>query len=270
MNWPDSNARRSSASSSTRSPCTIATTFDRFLRLAEQTDLPPRELATQRRREVDTLLRLASAQAVEAGTPEPNRTQLAEVESTFSAALVDPDVADLVRSARVLKGFSYGGFGSLGGGFAGETPDSRTRAGALGRDSAGSPGGASRGDGSRGGTPHGDGSASGGGSSRPAAGSSSRAERAVTEAAEAAEAARVARVTAQTRLEAAQAALADAQAVEADHASGIERLTAEIAERRERLDEVSRAARAARQTRLQAERDLASAQRRVARLGGSS
>src|SRR5262245_13145930 len=74
-----------------------------------------RELSTDRRREIEMLLRLATELAIEAGAPAPTRTQLSEVESTLSAALVDDAAAALVRSGRVLKGLSYGGFGQLAG-----------------------------------------------------------------------------------------------------------------------------------------------------------
>jgi hypothetical protein len=95
-----------------------ADALERLLSLAGRraTDgVAVRELSTERRREMQALLTLSVELASRAGAPAPTRNQLAEVESTLSAALVDEQTAALVRSGRVLKGLAYGGFGSFDG-----------------------------------------------------------------------------------------------------------------------------------------------------------
>jgi hypothetical protein len=68
---------------------------------------------------------------------------------------------------------------------------------------------------------------------------------------------------AEDRIAQARLALADAVQAEDDVKRAAERLAAQIAELSERLDAAQREARGARQTRLAAERDLASAERRL-------
>jgi hypothetical protein len=192
--------------------------LDRFLALAERMRSATgaaqmRELSAERRREIDALLAVVTELTTEAGATAPTRTQLAEVESTLSAALVDDVAAELVRSGRVLKGLSYGGFGQLAG------PEERA---AEARESRREPERA----------PHPD-----------------EAHRA-----------------AQARVDAAREALDDARRDESRLADEAEDLAAEIKRLKEHLDAVTREARAARQARLAAERDLTSAERRLARV----
>jgi hypothetical protein len=73
------------------------------------------------------------------------------------------------------------------------------------------------------------------------------------------------RAAARERVAAAERALDDATSVERSALDDADRITAEIARLRERLDEAEQAARTARQARLTAERELASARRRLAR-----
>jgi hypothetical protein len=195
-----------------------------------------RELATTRRQEIDALLTLASRLATEAGSPAPTRTQLAEVESTLSAALVDQATAALVRSGRVLKGLSYAGFGAFG---AGAGPGSAPAApGPSATASAG-----------------------------PVAGPTSAGPAARDEAPDAATATQ-ARQAAQDRYDVAEQALADAKTTESALTDRAAQLGTEIDRLKEQLEQVNRDARAARQARLTAERELASAQRRLDRLTG--
>jgi hypothetical protein len=70
-----------------------------------------RDLSAQRRRELDAIVATARTLAMDSGEAEPGRAHLAEVESTFAAAMADDDSARLVRAGRVLKSLSYAGFG---------------------------------------------------------------------------------------------------------------------------------------------------------------
>jgi hypothetical protein len=187
-----------------------------------------RELATQRRREMDTLLRVAVELAAGSGVAEPTRGQLAEVESTLSAALVDEQAAALVRTGRVLKGLSYGGFGSWG---------PTTSAGPALSVKAGPPVG----------------------TDTDQAGPSAGADTAPAQSDEAA------RQQALDRLAVAEQVLAQAYETEQSLSRRGEQLAADIERLKEQLTEVERAGRAARQTRLTAERELASARRRAAK-----
>ena len=208
-----------------------------------------RDLSTQRRREMDALLSLVS----ELGTPglgnPPSRNQLAEVESTLSAALVDERAAALVRSGRVLKALSYGGFGQLGGAddmsawapvTTGVRPASASRAAAPAGPASGP-------------------------TAPRRTGDRAKAEAAAT-AAQQAEAAGQARRAAQDRVALARTTLDDARATESQLNSSIEDLTAQVEQLKLRIDQTGREARTARQIRLAAEKDLASAERRLARL----
>lgn len=73
-----------------------------------------RELSAQRRAAVNALITEASALAREA---DPGltaaRLPLAEVEATLNAAFSDADVAEQVRSGRLLRAASYAGFGEV-------------------------------------------------------------------------------------------------------------------------------------------------------------
>jgi hypothetical protein len=193
--------------------------LDRLLALAgrmtaDRTVL--RDLSAARRRELDTLLALATELAEETGLSAPTRNQLAEVEATLSAALVDEATAALVRSGRVLKAVSYGGFAGFAGPASGDT----------------------------------------------ATGVASISTEATSDEASKAEA----REQAQRVLDEARTALEDARTAETALRGEAEALAASIEELKARLDTVSAQARAARQTRLTAERELASAQRRRDRL----
>ncbi|BCJ54018.1 hypothetical protein Asp14428_54930 [Actinoplanes sp. NBRC 14428] len=73
-----------------------------------------RELSTQRRQVVSALVRAAQQLAVE-GDPSLRTTKLpmAEVEATLSAALAEPEIAEQVRSGRLVKAATYAGFGEV-------------------------------------------------------------------------------------------------------------------------------------------------------------
>ncbi|MCM0677748.1 hypothetical protein NCC78_24165 [Micromonospora phytophila] len=73
-----------------------------------------RELSAQRRAVVGALVaevrRLAAAAE---GAPPGGKLPLAEVEATLNAALSDTEVAEQVRSGRLLRAASYAGFGEV-------------------------------------------------------------------------------------------------------------------------------------------------------------
>jgi hypothetical protein len=71
-----------------------------------------RELSTQRRQFVSSLVGAARRLAVEAGSPAA-KLPLGDVEATFTAALADPDIAAQVRSGRLIRAVSYAGFGEV-------------------------------------------------------------------------------------------------------------------------------------------------------------
>ncbi|KAB1145881.1 hypothetical protein ACLQ20_02120 [Micromonospora sp. DT46] len=73
-----------------------------------------RELSTQRRAVVGALVaevRKLAAGAEEA--PPAGKLPLGEVEATLNAALADTDVAEQVRSGRLLRAATYAGFGEV-------------------------------------------------------------------------------------------------------------------------------------------------------------
>ncbi|MEO3743865.1 hypothetical protein [Plantactinospora sp. B5E13] len=73
-----------------------------------------RELSAQRRRIVSTLVGQARALAVVADSRlAAGKLPLAEVETTLNAALADPEVAEQVRSGRLVRAASYAGFGEV-------------------------------------------------------------------------------------------------------------------------------------------------------------
>jgi hypothetical protein len=218
--------------------------LDRLISLGEsireaQGSVPPqqlRDLSAQRRSALEAVVARAQALARESGAAEPSRAHLAEVESTLSAAMADESAAALVRSGRMLKPVSYSGFGQEGLGGFGPVP----RTGAPTRAP--------------------DRSRSGAGPS--AAGTADRAEA----AAEAAQALAERQQAAQARVDEAQTQLDDAAAAERTANDLTDRLVDEINGLRERLDDAQREARQARAHRMAAERELATAQRRLDRL----
>ena len=204
--------------------------------------VPPqqlRDLSARRRSALDAAVARAAALARQAGAAEPSRQHLAEVESTLSAAMADESVADLVRDARLIKPVSYSGFGLEGLGGFGPVP----RAGTAARSSAPAP--------TR--TRDGDGDGDGDGNAKEA-----RAEQEARAGAER-------RAAAQAKLADAEQRHDDAAAAEREANDLTDRLTSEINELRERLELAQRDARLARQHRMAAERDVASARRRLDR-----
>jgi hypothetical protein len=203
-----------------------------------------RDLSAQRRKELDTVVALAATLAQERGDAEPSRAALTEVEATFAAAMADDSAARLVKSGRVMKALSYSGFGQSTddtGGFA-------AAAGALAGAPPKHPGPQQE-------VPR--------GPKRDAQAD----RRAAEQAAERAEAERAElRAEAERRETEARQHLADATTAEADAESWGQRLADQIAELKQQLEVAQRDARTARQARIAAERDLASAQRRVNRL----
>ncbi|MFI7541107.1 hypothetical protein [Actinoplanes sp. NPDC049599] len=73
-----------------------------------------RELSTQRRQVVSALVNAAQQLAIE---DDPGlrsaKLPMAEVEATLTAALAEPDVAEQVRSGRLVKAATYAGFGEV-------------------------------------------------------------------------------------------------------------------------------------------------------------
>ncbi|MGA5301559.1 hypothetical protein ACPCHT_16640 [Nucisporomicrobium flavum] len=73
-----------------------------------------RELSTQRRQVVSALVRAAQQLAVE---DDPGlrgaKLPMAEVEATLTAALAEPEIAEQVRSGRLVKAATYAGFGEV-------------------------------------------------------------------------------------------------------------------------------------------------------------
>jgi hypothetical protein len=197
-----------------------------------------RELSTRRRAELDAALALVRRLATDAGeTATP--AQISEAEGTLAAAMADPEAAEQVRAGRLLKPLTYSGFG--GGTFGGSAPatGSARPAPTAPRSSA-----------------------------RPSHGMVKSGAAVDTEAqAEAARAEAAARIeAAQRQVDSATAVLDGAVEAEQDLRRRGEDLSNQIAAFSEQLDRVNREVRAARQARLAAERDLAAAQRRLARV----
>lgn len=73
-----------------------------------------RELSQQRRQAISALVRAAQQLAVE---DDPSlrsaKLPMAEVEATLSAALAEPEIAEQVRSGRLVKAATYAGFGEV-------------------------------------------------------------------------------------------------------------------------------------------------------------
>lgn len=73
-----------------------------------------RELSTQRRAVVGALLAEVRSLATGVpGAPPAGKLPLGEVEATLNAALSDAEVAEQVRSGRLLRAASYAGFGEV-------------------------------------------------------------------------------------------------------------------------------------------------------------
>ncbi|GIJ77324.1 hypothetical protein SAMN05443287_105209 [Micromonospora phaseoli] len=73
-----------------------------------------RELSAQRRAVVGALVAEVRRLAADAeGGPSGGKLPLAEVEATLNAALSDVDVAEQVRSGRLLRSVHYAGFGEV-------------------------------------------------------------------------------------------------------------------------------------------------------------
>lgn len=73
-----------------------------------------RELSAQRRGAVAALVAQARALAMEVDpTLAAGKLPLGEVEATLNAALADADVAEQVRSGRLVRGATYAGFGEV-------------------------------------------------------------------------------------------------------------------------------------------------------------
>jgi hypothetical protein len=236
-----------------------------------------RELSQRRRKGIDAVLAAATAEAARAGSPAPTRQQLAEAESTLTAAMADPETAEVVRAGRVLRALSYGGFGGLGGLDVGTTAQiteaaktgqttvtgrSAVTGGTATTSQPATTGHRSRTDRA---TPAGQTAKSAGrGAGRAELTETARANAEAEAQARLAEVhARVAQ--AQTRVETAAGVLADAVDAETEALRRQQELSDEIEAMRGRLDEADRKARVARQARLTAERDLASAKRRLDR-----
>jgi hypothetical protein len=73
-----------------------------------------RELSAQRRQVVSALVNAAQQLAIE---DDPGlrsaKLPMAEVEATLTAALAEPDIAEQVRSGRLVKAVTYAGFGEV-------------------------------------------------------------------------------------------------------------------------------------------------------------
>ncbi|SCE80433.1 hypothetical protein GA0070607_1784 [Micromonospora coriariae] len=73
-----------------------------------------RELSAQRRAVVGALVaEVRKLAAAEPDAPSAGKLPLAEVEATLNAALSDAEVAEQVRSGRLLRSASYAGFGEV-------------------------------------------------------------------------------------------------------------------------------------------------------------
>ncbi|BEL11342.1 hypothetical protein Q0Z83_095330 [Actinoplanes sichuanensis] len=72
-----------------------------------------RELSTQRRVFVSSLVAAARRLAVEESGTAAGKLPLGDVEATFTAALADPEIAVQVRSGRLIRAVSYAGFGEV-------------------------------------------------------------------------------------------------------------------------------------------------------------
>ncbi|MET0493938.1 MAG: hypothetical protein ABW000_12500 [Actinoplanes sp.] len=73
-----------------------------------------RELSTQRRQVVSALVNAAQQLAIEDDPGLRNaKLPMGEVESTLTAAMAEPEIAEQVRSGRLVKAATYAGFGEV-------------------------------------------------------------------------------------------------------------------------------------------------------------
>jgi hypothetical protein len=72
-----------------------------------------RELSTQRRQVISALVAAARSLAVAEDPGIGAKLPLAEVESTLSAALAEPEIAEQVRTGRLIRAATYAGFGEV-------------------------------------------------------------------------------------------------------------------------------------------------------------
>jgi hypothetical protein len=73
-----------------------------------------RELSTQRRQVVSALVQAAQRVAAEEDPAlRAAKLPMAEVESTLTAALAEPEIAEQVRSGRLVRAATYAGFGEV-------------------------------------------------------------------------------------------------------------------------------------------------------------
>ena len=86
-----------------------------------------RALTTQRRQLENAMIRQAKALAQQAGVDVGPATER-EAQETLSAALAEPEVADEVRTGRLVKAVAYAGFGSLATSPRPSSPPARTDA----------------------------------------------------------------------------------------------------------------------------------------------
>jgi hypothetical protein len=213
-----------------------------------------RELSTERRRAVSALVAEARRLAVEADPlVSAGKLPLAEVENTLTAALADTDIAEQVRSGRLIRAVSYAGFG--------EVPRPRLRLvgddEGLGASTARSSGGTA---GRR--TAAGSSAADGPEADRDARPAENRTQERAARAARRRDLAReltVAR-TAETR---ARKQLDRAETAERDAARAVAAIEAELADLERRREAAQADASGRKLARRAAERDAAVARRRV-------
>jgi hypothetical protein len=72
-----------------------------------------RELSTQRRQVVSALVAAARSLAVAEDPGSAAKLPLAEVESTLSAAMAEPEIAEQIRTGRLIRAATYAGFGEV-------------------------------------------------------------------------------------------------------------------------------------------------------------
>jgi hypothetical protein len=216
-----------------------------------------RELSAQRRNTVSALVAEARALAI-AADPRlaAGKLPLAEVETTLQAALADVEVAEQVRSGRLIRAASYAGFGEV------PRPQLRLVTGAA-EPSVPEPSALRRG------------KAAAGRGNEPAAGrgGGSATQRAADERAAAkqaaAELASVRRTlarelaTARTQQRQAEAELARATAAERDGAAALAEADAALAEAERRRAEAEREVGRRKLSRKSAERTVVAARRRT-------
>lgn len=205
-----------------------------------------RQLSEVRRRLVDSLLGEARRLAAETDT-RLDATSEREVSETLEAAVLDPEVADLIRSGRLVKPTAYAGFGAFAGGpaepFAPRPPAEPRRARVVDAEPKK-------------------------GQAKPKAGEDRRTERAKAKQEEAERivaAARDAVTEAEEDLGASEHALQDASRRNDDLLAELDHLREQVDALEKRLAEGSRELRKTRADRAKAEVALERAQRRLAR-----